>query len=156
MGFSRQEDWSGLLPPSTGSVQFSSVAQSCPSLYDPMNHSTAGLPIHHRLPEFTQAHLNLKLMFCNKIQTISLGCTLLRAKGANSRSSSQFSSVVQSCLTLGDPWTAARQASLSIANSWSLLKLMSIESVMPTISSSVVHLSSHLQSFPASWSFQMS
>ena len=96
-----------------------------------MNHSTAGLPVHHRLPEFTQAHLNLKLMFCNKIQTISLGCTLLRAKGANSRSSSQFSSVVQSCLTLGDPWTAARQASLSIANSWSLLKLMSIESVMP-------------------------
>ena len=30
------------------------------------------------------------------------------------------------------PWTAARQASLSIANSWSLLKLMSIESVMPS------------------------
>ena len=30
------------------------------------------------------------------------------------------------------PWTAARQASLSITNSWSLLKLMSIESVMPT------------------------
>ena len=49
------------------------------------------------------------------------------------------------------PWTAARQASLSITNSWSLLKLMSIESVMPsTISSSVVPFSSCLQSFPAS------
>ena len=44
----------------------------------------------------------------------------------------QFSSVAQSCLTLWDPWTAARQASLSITNSWSLLKLMSIELVIPS------------------------
>ena len=44
----------------------------------------------------------------------------------------QFSSVVQSCLTLCDPWIAARQASLSINNSQSLLKFMSIESVMPS------------------------
>ena len=44
----------------------------------------------------------------------------------------QFSSVAQSCLTLCNPWTAAHQASLSITNSWSLLKLMSIESVMPS------------------------
>ena len=45
-------------------------------------------------------------------------------------SSAQFScSVVSNSVTL---WTAARQASLSIANSWSLLKLMSIESVMPS------------------------
>ena len=43
----------------------------------------------------------------------------------------QFSSVAQSCLTLRDPWTAARQASLFITNSQSLLKLMSIELVMP-------------------------
>ena len=41
-------------------------------------------------------------------------------------------SVAQSCPTLCDPWTAARQASLSITNSWSLLRLMSIESVMPS------------------------
>ena len=53
-------------------------------------------------------------------------------------------------------WTAARQASLSITNSWSLLKLMFIMLVMPsTISSSVVPFS-HLQSFPASGSFPMS
>jgi len=44
----------------------------------------------------------------------------------------QFSSVTQSCPTLCDPWTAAHQASLSITNSWSLPKPMSIDSVMPS------------------------
>ena len=44
----------------------------------------------------------------------------------------QFSSVTQSCPTLFNPGTAAHQASLSITNSRSLLKLMSIESVMPS------------------------
>ena len=39
------------------SVQFSSVAQSCLTLCDPMNHSTPGLPVHHQLPEFTQIHI---------------------------------------------------------------------------------------------------
>ena len=39
-------------------VQFSSVAQSCPRLCDPMNHSTPGLPVHHQLPEFTQTHVH--------------------------------------------------------------------------------------------------
>ena len=47
-------------------------------------------------------------------------------------SSIQFSSVTHSCLTLCNPWTAAHQASLSITNSQSLPKLMSIESVMPS------------------------
>ena len=37
-------------------VQFSSVAQSCPTLCDPMNRSMPGLPVHHQLPEFTQTH----------------------------------------------------------------------------------------------------
>ena len=41
-----------------GSVQFSSVAQSCPTLCDPMNHSTPGLPVHHQLPEFTQTQVH--------------------------------------------------------------------------------------------------
>ena len=36
---------------------FSSVAQSCPTLCDPMNRSTPGLPVHHQLPEFTQTHV---------------------------------------------------------------------------------------------------
>ena len=38
-------------------VQFSSVAQSCLILCDPMNCSTPGLPVHHQLPEFTQTHV---------------------------------------------------------------------------------------------------
>ena len=41
---------------SGSSVQFSSVAQSSPTLCDPMNHSTPGFPVHHKLPEFTQTH----------------------------------------------------------------------------------------------------
>ena len=40
------------------SVQFSSVTQSCPTLCDPMNRSTPGLPVHHQLPEFTQTHIH--------------------------------------------------------------------------------------------------
>ena len=36
------------------SVQFSSVAQSCPTLCNPMNRSTPGLPVHHQIPEFTE------------------------------------------------------------------------------------------------------
>ena len=38
-------------------IQFSSVSQSCPTLCDPMNRSTPGLPVHHQLPEFTQTHV---------------------------------------------------------------------------------------------------
>ena len=40
------------------SSQFSSVAQSCPTLCDPMNRSTPGLPVHHQLLEFTQTHVH--------------------------------------------------------------------------------------------------
>ena len=78
-GFSRQESWGGLPCPPPGDLpnpgikprslhckqtlyclshQFSSVAQSCPTLCDPMNRSTPGLPVHHHLPEFTQAHVH--------------------------------------------------------------------------------------------------
>ena len=38
--------------------QFSSVAQSCPTLCNPMNRSTPGLPVHHQLPEFTQTQVH--------------------------------------------------------------------------------------------------
>ena len=86
MGFSRQEYCSGLPLPSpslltwaetkqvrqliiygaiissmnmmiTG-IQFSSVTQSCPTLCDPMNRSTPGLPVHYQLLEFTQTHVH--------------------------------------------------------------------------------------------------
>ena len=67
-------------------------------------------------------------------------------------------SVAKSCLTLWPPWTAAHQASLSFTVSWSLLRLMSVESVMCylTISFSAACFSSCLQSFPESGSFPVS
>ena len=73
-------------------------------------------------------------------------------------SSVQFSSVqsLSHVWLFVTPWTAARQASLSITNSQNLLKLMSIKSVMPSNSSSVVPFSSHLRSLPASESFPRS
>ena len=43
---------------SISSVQFSSVTQLCPTLCNPMNSSTPGLPVHHQLPEFTQTHVH--------------------------------------------------------------------------------------------------
>jgi len=49
----RTQQW-----PSGSFSQFSSVAQSCPTLCDPMNRSTPGLPVHHQLPEFTQTHVH--------------------------------------------------------------------------------------------------
>ena len=53
-GNKRNPLWTPLLI----SVKFSSVAQSCPTLCDPMNRSTPGLPVHHQLPEFTQTHVH--------------------------------------------------------------------------------------------------
>ena len=56
------------------SVQFSSVAQSCPTLCDPMNHSTPGLSVHHQLPESTQTHVH---RVSDAIQPLILCCLLL-------------------------------------------------------------------------------
>ena len=39
-------------------VQFTSVAQSCPTLSDPMDRSTPGLPVHHQLPELAETHVH--------------------------------------------------------------------------------------------------
>ena len=50
------------------SVQFSSVAQSCPTLCNPMNHSTPGLPVHHHLPEFTQTHVKTRDTYRLKVR----------------------------------------------------------------------------------------
>ena len=49
------------------SVQFSSVAQSCPPLCDPMNHSTSGLPVHHQLQEPTQTYDIMLVMPSNHL-----------------------------------------------------------------------------------------
>ena len=48
--------------PLSGSVQFSSVTQSCLTFCDSMNRSTPGLPVHHHLPEFTQTHVHQSVM----------------------------------------------------------------------------------------------
>ena len=48
--------YTSLLAASVADYQFSSVAHSCLTLFDPMDYSTPGLPVHHQLPEFTQTH----------------------------------------------------------------------------------------------------
>ena len=47
-----------IMKANSGSVQFSSVAQSCPTLCNPMNCSTPGLPVYYQLPEFPQTHVH--------------------------------------------------------------------------------------------------
>ena len=56
----RPKYWSGVpLPSPKIHAQFNSVvSQSCPTLCNPMNLSTPGLPVHHQLPEFTQTHVH--------------------------------------------------------------------------------------------------
>ena len=48
-------------------IQFSSVAQSCPTLCNPMNRSTQGLPVHHQLPKFTQLMSIESVMLSNHL-----------------------------------------------------------------------------------------
>ena len=50
--------WSLLRTFFSDSVQFSSIAQSCPTLCDPIDSSMPGLPVHHQLLEFTQTHVH--------------------------------------------------------------------------------------------------
>ena len=57
-----------------GSVQFSSVAQSCPTLCEPMDCSMPGLPVYHQLPELTQTHVH---WVSDAIQPSILCCSLL-------------------------------------------------------------------------------
>ena len=116
-----------------------------------MNHSTPDLPVHHQLLEFTQTHAHwvgdaiqpshpllspsvslnvpyksVKLSNYNHVFfTFKLMCIYIYIN-------IQFSSVqlLSHVWLFATQWTVARQASLSITNSWSLLKLMPIESVM--------------------------
>ena len=84
--------------------------------------------------------------------------TAMAARRQLTAHSLQFSSVqsLSPVRLFATPWTAARQASLSITNSRSLLKLMSVESVMPSNPLILVVPFPRLQSFPTSGSFQMS
>ena len=57
-GSSQPRDWTWVSCRASGFFQFSSVAQSYPTLYDPMDCSTPGFPVHHQLPELTQTHVH--------------------------------------------------------------------------------------------------
>ena len=132
------------------------VTQSCPTLWDPTDYTVHGI-LQARIPEWVQF---------SSVGSLSLLQGIFPTQGLNQGLlhyrwilSVQFSSVqslshVQLFVT---PWTVAHQASLSFTITRRLLKLISIESVMPSS-----HLilcccfSSHLQSFPASGSFPVS
>ena len=58
MAMNRWTDKQNVLVGTQWIIQFSSVAQSCLTLCDPMNRSTPGLPVHYQLPEFTQTHVH--------------------------------------------------------------------------------------------------
>ena len=116
-------------------------AQSCPTLYDPMDCSTPGSSVHGilqaRILELV-AMPSSRAIFPTQALNLYLLCLLLWQEGSSLLAppgkpftkcqSVQSLSRVQLFAT---PWTAACQDSLSITNSPSLLRLMSIESVMP-------------------------
>ena len=125
------------------------VTQSCPTLCDPMDWSPSGSSVHgdspgkntgvgcHALLQevFPTQGLNPGLPHCRQI-IYPLSPQGNPKKAQYSVSSVQSLSRVQHAT----PWTAAHQASLSITNSRSLLKLMSIESVMPSNHLILCHL----------------
>ena len=116
-----------------------SLSQSCPNLCYPMVYSPPGSCVHGIL----QARI---------LEWIAMPCS----RGSSQSKDQTHVSLVQPLSRVRHfvtPWTAAHQASPSITNSQSLLKLMSIELVM---SSKHLILCHPLQSFPASGSFPMS
>ena len=137
------------------------IIQLCPVLCDPMNHSTPGLPVHHqlqkcklKLPWGVTSHqskrpspknihiINVEEDVKKKLSyTVFWYYKLMQPVWETiwrflKKLRIELPSVQFSCSAMSDsvtPWTAAHQASLSITNSHSLLKLMSIELVMPSI-----------------------
>ena len=83
------------------SDQIRSVSQSCPTLCDPMNCSTPGLPVHHQLPEFTQTHVHRVIDAIQPSHPLSSPSPL--APNPSQQNSDQIRSVAQSCPTLCDP-----------------------------------------------------
>ena len=76
--------------------QFSSVTQSCPTLCNPMNRSTPGLPVHHQLLEFTQTHIH-------RVSDAIQPSHPLLSPSSPAPNLSQHQNLLQSCLTLCDP-----------------------------------------------------
>ena len=137
--------------------QFSSVTQSYLTLCDPIDCSMPGLPVRHQLPEFMQIHVHwvgdaiqssqslsfpsfpTELWLCSLLFIFSLVLTVSSLWGLlflSPLSNPSFGSSVQfSCSVMSDslpPHGLQHGASLSITNSWSLLKLMSIKLVRPS------------------------
>ena len=127
MGFSRQEYWSGLPCPSLGDLPNPGIKHGSPTL------QADSLPtkLHGKiykgvlaLPKTCSTQLGLPEAHRSGWKQVSQGHSLKdKFSSVQSLSHIQF---------FGIPWTAARQASLSITNSQSLLKLISVESVMPS------------------------
>ena len=153
----------------------SSVAQACLTLCDPMDCSTPGLPVHHQ-PQSLLKLMSIELVMpsnhlilCHplllppsifpRIRVFS-NESVLHIRWPKYWSFSFSISSLQSFSSVplfATPRTAARQASLSITNSWSSLKLMSIELVMPSNYLILCHFfSSYFQTFPASGPFPRS
>ena len=122
------------------SVQFSSVTQSCQTLWDTMDRNMPGFPVCHQLPEHAQTHIhwvNDAIQWSDPLPSPSLPAFNLSQQ--RMKTSHLFTPSVYSPLQLlspfwlfATPWTTARQASLSVTNSRNLRKFMSIESVMPS------------------------
>ena len=155
-------------------VQYSSVAQSCPTLYDPMNRSTPGLPVRHQLRESIQTQNFLYVQLSYPYMTTGKTIALTRWTFVGKVKSLLFnmlsrlvitflprSSVQFSCSVVSDSLrphelqharppcpspTPGVHADSHPSSRWS----------HPAISSSVVPFSSCHQSLPASESFPMS
>ena len=82
-------------------IQFSSVAQSCPTLCDPMNRSMPGLPVHHQLPEFTQTHVH---RLSDAIQPLIL-CRPLLLMASTPPSIRVFSNESTPCMRWSKYWS---------------------------------------------------
>ena len=142
------------------------VTKSCPTLCDPMDCSFPGSSVHCDYPDKNtgvSCHFLLQGIFPNQGSNphfLHWQVDSLPLSHQGNHVQPKFSSVqsLSHVWLFATPSTATRQASLSITNSWSLLKLMSVESMMPSnyLFSSVVPFSSCLQSFLASESFPMS
>ena len=140
------------------SAQFSSVAQSCPTLCNPMNSSTPGLPVHHQIPEFTQTHVH---RVSDAIQT---SYTLLSPSPPALNPSQHQSLPVSQLFTWGGQSTGVSAlASLLPKNTqdWSPLEWTGWISLQPKVTSyhfifsvpkSPLHIKQHLCALPTiSW-----
>ena len=125
--------------------QFSSVAQFCLTLCDPMNCSLPGLPVYHQLPEFTQTHVHFTFHFHALEKEMATHSSVLAWRIPWMEKPGRLQSM--GLHRVGHNWSdlAAAAAACPLSR-W----------CHPSISSSVIPFSSCPQSFPTSGSFQMS